>query len=226
MDVPSEVIEACKQGRPEGFEQLIRLTERDVYSLALRLTGNPDDAADVTQETYIRLLRSIRSFRGEAKFSTWLYRVTSSVAITTLRKRSRRRKEVPLEGVEWQDWPAGPVGEPAAELDRRLLADRLDSALATLPDGYRSVVVMRDVYGLGLEEVGEALGISAGAAKVRLFRARQKLKELLFDEAPVSGKSPKRPPAAPEGQPANGEHRTGLNATGLDAKGVDSGGVS
>lgn len=213
MDVPAEVIEACKQGRPEGFEQLIRLTERDVYSLALRLTGNPDDAADVTQDTYIRLLKSIRTFRGEAKFSTWLYRVTSSVAITSLRKRSRRRNEVPLEGVEWQDWPAGPVGEPGAELDRRLLADRLDSALQTLPDGYRSVVVMRDVYGLGLEEVGEALGITAGAAKVRLFRARQKLKELLFDEAPVTGGRPQRgtgdhPEVVPKGRkasPANEE---------------------
>ena len=63
MDVPSEVIEECKQGRPDAFEELIRLTQRDVYSLALRLTGNPDDAAEVTQETYIRLLRSIRSFR-------------------------------------------------------------------------------------------------------------------------------------------------------------------
>ena len=79
MDVPSEVIEECKQGRPDAFEELIRLTQRDVYSLALRLTGNPDDAAEVTQETYIRLLRSIRSFRGEAKFSTWLYRIAMNV---------------------------------------------------------------------------------------------------------------------------------------------------
>jgi RNA polymerase sigma-70 factor (ECF subfamily) len=186
VDVPSEVIEACKQGRSEGFEELIRLTERDVYSLALRLTGNPEDAADVTQETYLRLLRSIRSFRGEAKFSTWLYRVTSSVAITHLRKRARRRNEIPLEDEEWREWPAGPGGEPGAELDRRLLADRLDAALQTLPEGYRSVVVMRDVYGLGLDEVGEALGITAGAAKVRLFRARQKLKDLLFEDAPAT----------------------------------------
>jgi RNA polymerase sigma-70 factor (ECF subfamily) len=186
VDVPSEVIEACKQGRPEAFEELIRLTERDVYSLALRLTGNPDDAADVTQETYLRLLRSIKSFRGEAKFSTWLYRVTSSVALTSLRKRARRRGEVSLDAEQWQEWPAPPGGEPAAELDRRLLAGRLDAALQSLPEGYRSVVVMRDVYGLPLEEVGGALGISSGAAKVRLFRARQKLKELLYDEAPLT----------------------------------------
>src|SRR5260370_5052736 len=97
--VQTEVIEGCQQGRPEAFEELIRLSQREVYSLALRLTGNPDDAAEVAQETYLRLLRSIKSFRGEAKFSTWLYRVTSSVAITSLRERARRRHEVPL-GVE------------------------------------------------------------------------------------------------------------------------------
>ncbi len=189
MDVPAEVIEACQKGQPEAFEELIRLSQRDVYSLALRLTGNPDDAADVAQETYIRLLRSIKSFRGEAKFSTWLYRVTSSVAITSLRKRARRRNEVSLDSVEndqWQDSHAPASGDPGAELDRRQLADRLDSALLALPAGYRAVVVMRDVYGFSLEEVGNQLGISEGAAKVRLHRARQKLKQTLYDEAPAS----------------------------------------
>lgn len=189
VDVPTEVIEGCKQGRPEAFEQLVRLTQRDVYSLALRLTGNPDDAADATQETYIRLLRSIRSFRGEAKFSTWLYKVTSSVAITSLRKRAKRRSEASLESGEWEDWPAPASGEPGAELDRRQLGERLDSALKSLPEAYRAVVVMRDVYGLALGEVGEQLGISEGAAKVRLFRARQKLKQMLFDDAPVQSGS-------------------------------------
>src|SRR5438876_4570558 len=144
VDVPTEVIEGCQQGRPEAFEELIRLSQRDVYSLALRLTGNPDDAAEVAQETYIRLLRSICSFRGEAKFSTWLYRVTSSVAITSLRKRARRRNEVPLENEDWQDWHAPASSEPGAELDRRELARRLDQALRRLPDGYRTVVVLRD----------------------------------------------------------------------------------
>src|SRR5256886_3836073 len=192
VDVPTEVIEGCQQGRPEAFEELIRLSQRDVYSLALRLTGNPDDAAEVAQETYLRLLRSIKSFRGEAKFSTWLYRVTSSVAITSLRKRARRRHEVPLGNEEWQDWQAPASGDPGAELDRRQLAERLDSALLTLPAGYRAVVVMRDVYGFSLEEVGNQLGISEGAAKVRLHRARQKLKGMLVDEAPPRSRATER----------------------------------
>lgn len=218
MDVPPEVIEACQQGRAEAFDELIRLTHRDVYGLALRLTGNPEDAADVTQETYIRLLKSIKSFRGEAKFSTWLYRVTSSVAITSLRKRGRRRAEVPLEGEAWQEWPAPPGGEPAEELDRHLLADRLEAALQRLGEPYRMVVVLRDVYGLSLEEVGQQLGVTPGAAKVRLFRARQKLKEMLFEDAPVKNRrllGRKTPPPASAGERDSkqaGEKREGSGA--------------
>jgi len=189
VDVPTEVIEGCQQGDSEAFEELIRLSQRDVYSLALRLTGNPDDAAEVAQETYLRLLRSIKTFRGEAKFSTWLYRVTSSVAITSLRKRARRRHEVPLGDEEWQDWQAPASGDPGAELDRRQLAERLDSALLSLPAGYRAVVALRDVYGFSLQEVGNQLGISEGAAKVRLHRARQKLKEMLVEEAPAQARA-------------------------------------
>lgn len=195
MDVPTEVIEACKRGQPEAFEELIRLTQRDVYSLCLRLTGNPHDAADVTQDTYIRLMRSIKSFRGEAKFSTWLYQVTSSVAISSLRKRARRRGEVSLDAEEWQDgaqWRAPASGEPGAELDRHLLGERLDAALARLPEGYRSVVVLRDVYGLALEEIGVQLGISQGAAKVRLHRAREKLKDMLQEDAPAEHRAGRR----------------------------------
>ena len=225
MDVPSEVIEECKQGRAGAFEELIRLTQRDVYSLALRLTGNPDDAAEVTQETYIRLLRSIRSFRGEAKFSTWLYRVTSSVAITSLRRRARRRNEVPLESEEWQDWHAPASSEPGAELDRRELAGRLDEALRSLPDGYRAVVVLRDVYGLPLDEVGTQLGISEGAAKVRLHRARQRLKEMLYEDSPAESRRNGPPDGEAAGRRRKKQASQAEPGGSQRARKEDSGGV-
>lgn len=186
MDVPEELIEACKQGKPEAFEQLVRLTHKDVYALSLRLLGNPDDAAESTQETYIKLLRTIRSFRGDSKFSTWLYRVTSSVAISALRKRARRRLDVPLESIEWHAI-SGPA-EPSAEAERTLLRERLDQALISLPAGYRAVVVLKDVYGFSLAEIGNQLGITEGAAKVRLFRARQRLKDKLHEDRPPEGR--------------------------------------
>lgn len=185
MDVPQSVIEACQRGEPEAFEELVRLTHRDVYALALRLVGSPDDAAEVSQETYLKLLRMIRSFRGESKFSTWLYRVTANVAITMLRKRARHRYDVPLESVDWLDLPAPAGSDPAVQVEGRQLGERLERAIGSLPPGYRTVVVMKDVYGFSLQEVGKELGISEGAAKVRLFRARQRLKDMLYQDGPA-----------------------------------------
>lgn len=186
MDVPDDLIAACKRGEPDAFEELVRLTHRDVYALSLRLLGNPDDAAESTQETYLKLLRTIRTFRGESKFSTWLYRVTSNMAISALRKRARRQLDVPLEVTEWQAIPA--PTDPSDEIDRTLLRERLDRALLSLPAGYRAVVVLKDVYGFSLAEVGKQLGITEGAAKVRLFRARQRLKDMLREDRPAQGR--------------------------------------
>jgi RNA polymerase sigma-70 factor, ECF subfamily len=191
MTVPESVVEACKRGDPRAFEELVRLTHRDVYSLALRLTGNGDDAADVAQETYMKVVRSIGSFRGEAKFSTWLYRVTANAAITSLRRGASRRLEEPLEAGDWERLPAPASADPALHLERRELRDQLDAALAALPTGYRTVVVMKDVYGLSLQEIGEHLGISEGAAKVRLFRARQRLRQMLHGDEAGFGEPPR-----------------------------------
>jgi RNA polymerase sigma-70 factor, ECF subfamily len=182
LEVPSSVIEACKRGDQAAFEEMIRLTHASVYSLALRIVGNPEDAAEVSQETYLRLLRVIKQFRGDSKFSTWLYRVTSNVAITFLRKRSRRRPEVSMATEDWEALPAPASMDPVARAEQRSLKDRLESAIASLPEEYRAVVVMKDVYGLSFEEIARELRINEGAARVRLFRARRRLKNLLFEE--------------------------------------------
>lgn len=188
MDVPQSVIEACKRADSVAFEELIALTHKGVYSLALRLVGNPDDAADVTQETYLKLLRTIKQFRGDSKFSTWLYRVTSNVAVTSLRKRSRRERETSIDQSDWLQMPAAAVFQPESAAENNQLRERLDRALMSLPTGYRTVVVLKDMYGFSLEEIGKQAGITEGAAKVRLFRARQRLREMLSDDgASASG---------------------------------------
>lgn len=161
----------------------MRLTHKEVFSLALRLAGNEQDAADIAQETYVKLLRAIRQFRGESKFSTWLYKVTSSVALTRLRKRARDAN-VLLEREQWHAFPAPASAGPERKAETRLLHERIDEALGELPEGYRAVVVMKDIYGFPLEYIGRELGISEGAAKVRLFRARQRLRQKLGDIAP------------------------------------------
>ncbi len=185
MDVPDSIIKACQEGDQAAFEELIRLTHASVYSLSLRIVGNPEDAAEVTQDVFIKLLRVIRQFRGDAKFSTWLYRVTSNVAITLLRRRSRRKIEVRMEPEDWSLLPAAESSDPAVAAEQRSLRVRLDAAIASLPLDYRTVVVMKDVYGLGFDEIAEELHIQEGTARVRLHRARQKLKNMLHDELAV-----------------------------------------
>jgi RNA polymerase sigma-70 factor (ECF subfamily) len=159
VEVDRELVEAAQAGDRWALEELVRRTHRSVYTCALRLVGNPDDAADVTQDVYLRVVRKLGGFRHEASFSTWLNRVTTNVAMSTLKRRTRR---FAVEG--------------AAVPEAVALARRLELLVAGLPEGQRQVLVLRDVYGQSTEEVANAMGLTPGAVKVRLFRARERLK--------------------------------------------------
>lgn len=174
----ADLIAAAQAGDRRAFDDLVRQTYADTYTLAYRLTGNEEDARDVSQEAYLRAYRAIRRFRGDAQFSTWMYRITANCAATYLGRRSRHRHEVLDNTV--------PVPDPRTDHDPQLradaadLRDRLAKALDDLPPRLRSVVVLRDVYDLPHESIAAELGISESAAKVRLHRARNKLREQLF----------------------------------------------
>ena len=171
MQVPQQLVESVRRGEPGAFEELVRSTHRSVYSLVYRIVGNAEDAADVTQEAYLRVWRGLRGFRGDANFSTWLYRVAANAALTYVKRRARGG--VPTEPSELPDLPAGDGAEERAD------AELLERALATLPDSQRAVVVLKDVYGWTCEEIGKQMGTTEGAVKVRLFRARQRLADEL-----------------------------------------------
>jgi RNA polymerase sigma-70 factor (ECF subfamily) len=176
--VPDELVAAARAGDRAAFEALVRLTMADTYTLALRLTGDEEDARDVAQEAYLRAYRAIGRFRGDAAFTTWLYRITANCASTSLGRRSRHRTE-PLG----DDAPVAdehPDTDPVAMATAGALRDRIDAALADLPPRLRAVVVLRDVYDLPHEAIAAELGISVAAAKVRLHRARRRLREQLF----------------------------------------------
>jgi RNA polymerase sigma-70 factor (ECF subfamily) len=174
----ADLVAAAQGGDREAFDELVRATYAESYTLALRLTGNEEDARDVVQESYLRAYRGLKRFRGDAQFTTWLYRITANCANTYLGKRSRRRTEALPEDVEIAD--VDPERDPAARADATLLRDRLEVALESLPPKLRSVVVLRDVYDLPHEAIAAELGISESAAKVRLHRARRKLRETVF----------------------------------------------
>jgi RNA polymerase sigma-70 factor, ECF subfamily len=174
----AELVSRARQGDQAAFEQLVRETYADTYTLALRLTGNEEDARDVVQESYLRAYKGLRRFRGDAQFTTWLYRITANCANTYLGKRSRRRTEQLTDDFAVAD--IDPERDPAARADASLLRERLEDALEDLPPKLRAVVVLRDVYDLPHEAIAAELGISESAAKVRLHRARKKLRETVF----------------------------------------------
>lgn len=173
-----ELVDAARKGDRGAFDELVRRSYDDTYTLALRLTGNPDDATDVVQEAYIRAFRGLRRFRGDAQFSTWLYRITANCASTHMAKRSKHRHDVIDEQTQLIDHRAESDPEQAADLSS--LRDRLAEAVDALPPKFRSVVLLRDVYGMSTREVGEQLGLADTAVKVRLHRARKKLRADLF----------------------------------------------
>lgn len=179
--VSPELVERCKQGDETAWRELVEATHRDVYTLCLRILGDPDDAAEATQDAFLKVWRSLRSFRGEAMFSTWLYRVATNTAISKHRGRSRRRSREAGVGDEViEQIPA--TGSVEAAAGAKVEVARLEAALQALAPMYREAVVLRDVYGLGIGELANQLGITETAAKVRVHRGRKKLKDALFPE--------------------------------------------
>ena len=173
-----ELVASAREGDKGAFDDLVRATYADSFTLALRLTGNEEDARDVVQDAYLRAFKGIRRFRGDAKFTTWMYRITANCASTHLRKRSRSAHDVLDDDAPLAD--THPDRDPEQHVAHVLQRDRVSAAVAALPPRLRAVVVLRDIYDLPHEAIATELGISEAAAKVRLHRARRKLRERLY----------------------------------------------
>jgi RNA polymerase sigma-70 factor (ECF subfamily) len=181
VHVDPALVRAVQRGEKGAMDDLIRGTYADVYAMCRRLLGDSADAADATQEVYVRVVRSVLGFRGEAAFGTWLHRITSNVCMTMLRKRgdvrARGQSAGALDAV-FDDIASRESG-PEERVEGADLARRTARALTELPEDAREVVVLRDVQGLSTKETAEVLGISEGAVKVRLHRAHARLRELV-----------------------------------------------
>ena len=172
------LVAAAKGGDRGAFDEVVKATYAGAYTLAYRLTGNEEDAKDVVQEAYLRAYKGLRRFRGDAAFSTWLYRITANCAATQLTRRSRHRHDELDDEFEMTD--LHPEINPEARADASVLRQQLREALDDLPPRLRAVVVLRDVYDLPHEAIAAELGITEAAAKVRLHRARRRLRETVF----------------------------------------------
>jgi len=181
MDVDPELVRACQRGEPGALDALIRATYTGVYALCRRMLADPEEAADATQEVYLRVMRSVLGFRGDAAFGTWLHRVTVNVCLTILRKRSKARTSTLPE--EYDELVADTAASPEDRAVSGDLAARCEAALRLLPEEARAVVVLRDIEDLSTKEVADLLGVSENVVKVRLCRAHAKLRSLVTNDA-------------------------------------------
>ncbi len=177
-EILEPLVAAARDGDRPAFEELVRLTSADTYTLAYRLMGNDDDARDVVQEAYLRGYRGIAKFRGDARFTTWMYRITANCAVSHLERRRKHRHEELSDDVQLADDNVD--RDPQARADASATRGQLTLALQELPPRLRAVIVLRDIYDLPHQAIAAELGISETAAKVRLHRARRRLREQLF----------------------------------------------
>jgi RNA polymerase sigma-70 factor, ECF subfamily len=177
-------LEALKAGDRAAFAALVERYSPQIYRAALKILGDPQDAEDVLQETFIKALRALPSFEGRSSLSTWLYRIAVNEALMLVRKRKpdtvsidtdKEDSEGQAEPVEIVDWCCLPEGDLMSAETRQAL----DLAARQLTPALRAVFVLRDIEGLSVRETAEALGITEVAVKTRLLRARLKLREEL-----------------------------------------------
>jgi RNA polymerase sigma-70 factor (ECF subfamily) len=170
-----QLIQASAAGDEQVFEQLYHHYSRRVYSLCLRILGNPADAEDVTQEVFLQVYRKLKTFRGDSAFTTWLYRLTVNAALMHLRKSVVRHEQAE------EDEQIKSLTDTAARERRNRMLDRLalEHAIRALPPGYRTVFILHDIEGYEHEEIARMLGISVGTTKSQLHKARLRLRELL-----------------------------------------------
>lgn len=179
----SAVILRVQQGDANAFEALVTAYQKQVYNLALRTVGNPEDAADLSQEAFLRAYRSIASFRGDSKFSVWLYRLTTNICIDFLRSRGRKPTvSLTVEGDDEETEELDVADErydPEENFQRAELQRAVQRGLNTLPEEFRTILILRELEGMSYAEIGEILHLEEGTVKSRLFRARSRLCEFL-----------------------------------------------
>ncbi len=183
------IVRRVQDGDVNAFGDLVAAYEKNVYNLALRMTGSAQDAEDMAQEAFLKAYSSLAGFRGESKFSVWLYRIVSNVCLDFLRKKGKRQTvSLSAEDDDGEDVVLDvpdTAQSPEALLEKKLTRDAVRRGLASLPEDARQILLLREIQGLSYEEIGETLGLEAGTVKSRIFRARKKLCAFLLDDGNI-----------------------------------------
>ena len=175
------LVQRTLAGQTQSYNVLVERYQRQVYNLAYRMVGSAEDAGDMVQETFLRAYGALSSFRQDASFLTWLYKICSNLCIDFLRsRRSKGALSLDFELEEGREPAALDRGyDPEDTAVRGAVSEVVQKAVMNLPAKYRVVVVMRHLQGLSVEEIAEQLNLPSGTVKTHLFRARDMLRERL-----------------------------------------------
>lgn len=180
----SDAVRRAQEGDPAAFDELVLAYQDRIYNLINRMVGDADEAYDLLQDTFVKAYRALASFRRDARFSTWIYRIAVNACLSRHRKQAVRKRHAPVsldqgyrtaDGGEVRPDPPDVSREPARETTRRETQVLVRQAIDALDDDYRLVVLLRDMEGYSYEEIQEILGCPIGTVRSRLHRARAEL---------------------------------------------------
>ena len=183
------LIKKAQKGDVDAFQQIITEYQAIVYNISYRYAGNFHDASDMAQEVFLKMFRSINTFRFQSKFSTWIYRVATNTCLDLVKKQKKSAPTVSIDD-RFEDEEGSAFGSEIADSryspeDRTEEAETRDvvnRAIGRLPDDYKTAVILRDIRGLSYDEIAEITDCSVGTVKSRISRARKNLREILLED--------------------------------------------
>ena len=187
-------VASARQGDQDAFAQLVGAYEKRVLALTLRMCGNPEDGAEAAQEAFLAVWQGLPDFRGEASFSTWLYRLASNACVDLLRREGRHRAAAgpSLDDGELNVEAPDPAPTPQEAAERSELRRQIEEGLGRLPEEYRQVLILREMQQLSYEEIATALCLGLGTVKSRISRGRKRLRKILLESGNFSAPPPSK----------------------------------
>jgi len=180
-DPDLEWVHQFQAGKEMGFNRLVLRHQDSVYNLCFRLLGNSSDAEEAAQEAFVRVYKSLKGFRSESKFSTWLYRIATNASLNIRQSARPREMKGAVEFESIQETLPDPSGGPESDLEQSRLSAEIQAGIKSLPEEFRTALVLRDVEGRDYEEIAAITGANLGTVRSRLHRARDRMRLFLTE---------------------------------------------